>query len=145
MIIKTFEYSVAAAAASTNVCPSDFNPTPSAGILDVYATLDGGITGPLTVPPKIEVVVGGDTPQTPVRTSSVTGSPAQAAGTTAQAGNFTDPAFCPVVTGLVLRAGVNLSINLSGGTGATATGRIRMVYRSAQEAQSGAGAAGLSL
>lgn len=143
MIIKTFEFSVAAAAAAVNLCPSDFNPIPASGVLDIFATVDGGISGPLTVPPSVEVVRGGPTSDTPVRKGSITGSPAQSAGTTAQAGNFTDPSLCPVITGMPVQQGTNIQVNVSGGTGATATGRIRMVFRTPQEIQAGVGASGI--
>lgn len=137
MIVKTFEYSVAAAAAPVNVCPSDFNPIPSDGLLDVFAILDGGIAGPLTVPPTLEIVRGGSTSDTPVRRGSVTGTPYAPQGTTVQAGNFSDPGVCPVITGLPVRQGTNQQINLAGGTGATATGRIRVVFRTAGEMSAG--------
>lgn len=142
MIIKTFEFSAAAAAAAVNVCPSDFNPIPAAGMIDVFAVLDGGIAGPLTVPPTVEIVRGGSTSDTPVRKGSITGSPAQSAGTTVQAGNFTDPSLCPVITGMPVAQGTNLQINLAGGTGATATGRMRVVFRTPDEIRAGVGASG---
>lgn len=143
MIIKTFEFSAAAAAAAVNVCPSDFNPIPANGLLDIFALVDGGISGPLTAPPTVEVVRGGSTSDTPVRKGSITGSPAQSAGTTAQAGNFTDPSLCPVITGMPVAQGTNIQINLAGGTGATSTGRMRVVFRTPQEAQAGVGASGI--
>lgn len=142
MIIKTFEYSVAAAAAAVNLAPSDFNPIPASGMIDIFAVLDGGISGPITVPPTVEIVRGGPTSDTPVRRGSITGSPAQSAGTTAQAGNFTDPSLCPVITGMPVSQGTNIQVNVAGGTGATATGRIRMVFRTPDEIRAGIGASG---
>lgn len=139
MIVKVFEFSAAAAAAPVNVCPSDFNPIPDDGVLDVFATLDGGIAGPLTAPPQIEIVRGGATSDTPVRRGSITGTPYAAPGTTVQAGNFSDPGTCPVLTGLPVRRGTNIQVNLSGGTGATATGRMRVVFRTPQEITGGVG------
>ncbi len=132
MIVQTFEFSVAAAAAATNVAPSSFNPIPNDGVLDLYAVLDSGIAS-LTVPPKIELVLGGATTSTPLRQSSVTGDP-YALQT---AGNFGDPTVNPYVQQLPVRQGTNIAVNLYGGTGATSTGRIKMVYRTAAEVQAG--------
>lgn len=128
MIINTFEFSVAAAAAATNLAPSAFNPVPDDGVLDIYAVLDSGIAG-LTVPPKVAVQLGGAVTETPVLSSSITGDP-YALQT---AGNFGDPSGNPVALGLPVRKGTNIQVNVSGGTGATATGRIRMVFRAASE------------
>jgi hypothetical protein len=36
-----------------------------------------------------------------------------------------------------VRKGTNIQVNIYGGTGATATGRVRMVYRSASDIASG--------
>ena len=135
MIIREFEYSVAAASGATNVAPSDFNPIPDDGILDVYAVLDSGIAS-LTAPPKIEVVLGGATSATPVRQSSITGDP-YALQT---AGNFGSSQSNPVVQSLPVKRATNIQINLYGGTGATATGRIKMVFRTASEMAGGVGA-----
>lgn len=134
MIINTFEFSVAAAAAATNLAPSAFNPVPNDGVLDVFAVLDSGIAG-LTVPPKIQILLGGSMQTNPVLTSSITGDP-YALQT---AGNFGDPTVCPVVTGLPVRSGTNTQVMVAGGTGATATGRIRMVFRTAADVQAGVG------
>jgi hypothetical protein len=134
MIAKTFEYSVAAGAAAVNLAPTDFNPVPEDGMVDVYAVLDSGIAS-LTVPPTIEIVLGGSTAATPVRRSSITGGP-YALQT---AGNFGDPLGNPVVTNLPVRKGTNIQVNVAGGTGATATGRMRVVFRTPQETQSGVG------
>jgi len=137
MIVKTFEFSIAAAAPSTNVAPSDYNPIPADGLLDVYAVLDSSIAG-LTAPPKIELVRGGQTADTPLRQSSLTGNPRSVQ----VAGDFADPSVCPVVTQLPVRQAQNLALNLYGGTGATATGRIRMVFRTTAEVQAGVGGVG---
>lgn len=134
MIAKTFEFSVAAGAAGTNLMPSDFNPVPADGLLDVYGVLDASISS-LTVPPKVELVLGGATSETPVRSSSITGDPFALI----TAGSFGDPAGNPIVTGLIVRKATNLALNVAGGTGATATGRFRVVFRTAQEVQQGTG------
>lgn len=134
MIVNTFEYSVAAGAAATNLAPSAFNPVPSDGVLDVFAVLDSGISS-LTKPPQIQVLLGGAMQLNPVITSSITGDP-YALQT---AGNFADATVCPVITGLPVRAGTNTQVMVSGGTGATATGRIKMVFRTAADVQGGVG------
>lgn len=134
MIIQQFEYSVAAAAAATNLAPSAFNPIPSDGVLDVFAVLDSGISS-LTVPPKIQIQLGGAMNSIPVLSSSITGDP-YALQT---AGNFGDATVNPVVTGLPVRAATNIQVLVSGGTGATATGRIKMVFRTAEDVRGGVG------
>lgn len=134
MIVNTFEYSVAAGAAATNLAPSAFNPVPENGVLDVFAVLDSGISS-LTKPPQIQILLGGAMQTNPVLTSSITGDP-YALQT---AGNFGDATVCPVVSGLPVRAGTNTQVMVSGGTGATATGRIKMVFRTAADVQAGVG------
>ena len=134
MIVNTFEYSVAAAAAATNLAPSAFNPVPDDGVLDVFAVLDASITS-LTVPPKIQVLLGGAVQSNPVLTSSITGDPYALI----TAGSFGAADVCPVITGLPVRKGTNVQIMVSGGTGATATGRIKMVFRTAADVQAGVG------
>lgn len=131
MIVKTFEFSVAAGAAAVNLMPDDFNPVPGDGILDVHAVLDSGITG-LTAPPTIEIVIGGATAETPVRKSSITGD----AYALQVAGNFGEP-INPVLTNYPVRNARNLQLNVAGGTGATATGRIKVTFRTANEVGSG--------
>lgn len=132
MIIKTFEFSVAAAATASNVMPDDFNPIPDNGVLDIYGVLDSGISS-LTAPPTVELVLGGSTSSTPLRTSSVTGDP-YALQT---AGNFGDPSVNQILSMMPVRQGTNIALNLAGGTGATATGRFKVVYRTAQEVTAG--------
>lgn len=134
MIVNTFEFSVAAAAAATNLAPSAFNPVPSDGVLDVFAVLDASISS-LTVPPKISIQLGGAMQSIPVLTSSITGDPYALI----TAGSFGDPTINPVITGLPVRAATNVQVNVSGGTGATATGRIKMVFRTAADVQAGVG------
>ena len=135
MIVQTFEFSIAAGAASTNVMPSSFNPVPADGFLDIFALLDGAIVG-LTAPPKVEIIIGGTQNSTPVNISSITGSPYN----TGAANSFQDPSVCPVVRRLPIRQGTNSQLNVSGGTGATATGRFRVFFYTAAEAAAGAGA-----
>ena len=134
MISNTFEFSVAAAAAATNVAPSAFNPVPADGVLDIFAVLDASISS-LTVPPKIAVLLGGAVQSNPVLTSSITGD----TYALVTAGSFGDPTVNPVITGLPVRAGTNIQVNLSGGTGATATGRIKMVFRTTDDVRAGVG------
>lgn len=135
MITKTFEFSVAAGAASSNLMPSQFNPVPADGVLDVYGLLDGAISG-LTAPPTVSLQLGGDTETTPVVTSSVTGTP----NTAGAAGSYMDPSVCPIAKGIQVRKGTNTQLNVAGGTGATATGRFRVVFRTMAEVQAGVGA-----
>lgn len=134
MIVAVFEYSVAAAAAATNLAPSAFNPVPSDGVLDLFAVLDASISS-LTVPPKIQLLLGGSMQTNPVITSSITGDPYALI----TAGSFGAADVCPVITGLPVRQGTNIQVMVSGGTGATATGRIKMVFRTADDVRSGVG------
>ena len=132
MIVNTFEYSVAAAAAPTNLAPSAFNPIPDDGVLDVWAVLDSGIAA-ITKPPTISVILGGSVNLTPVLTSSITGDPYSQPGAT----DFGDPSGNPVISGLPVRRGTNIQVLVGGAAGATATGRIRMLYRTAAEVAGG--------
>lgn len=134
MIVNTFGFSVAAGAAATNLAPSAFNPVPDDGVIDIFAVLDSGISS-LTVPPSIQVLLGGSIQSNPVLTSQITGDP-YALQT---AGNFGDATVCPVITGLPVRKGTNTQVMVAGGTGATATGRIKMVFRTAADVSGGVG------
>lgn len=134
MIVNTFEFSVAAGAAATNLAPSAFNPVPEDGVIDIFAVQDSGISS-LTKPAQIQVLLGGAIQSNPVLTGSITGDP-YALQT---AGNFGDATVNPVITGLPVRRGTNIQVMVSGGTGATSTGRIKMVFRTAADVQAGVG------
>jgi hypothetical protein len=138
LIIQTFEFSVAAAAAASNLMPSSFNPIPSDGFISVYGILDSDISS-ITKPPTVSVVLGGSMNSTPVNTSSITGTPYSSVSAAA-ATSFQDPSVCPIVRNLPVRQGTNIQLLVAGGTGATATGRFRVVYQTTAEAAAGQGA-----
>ena len=134
MIDQIFGFSVAAAAAATNIAPTNFNPTPSDGFVELYGCTDDG-AGSLTVLPSIQVVLGGTTPGIPVPGSVIP----MPQGTGLAANGF--PAFGVgpdtkhrVMNRVPVRQGTNFQLNIAGGTGQTATGRFRMVFMNAQEA-----------
>lgn len=131
MITKVFEFSVAAGAAAVNLMPSDFNPVPSDGVLDISAMLDAGIAG-LTAPPTVAVRMGGAASECPVETASITGSPYGVP----PANSFADP-INPVLTAYPVRAARNIQLLVAGGTGAVATGRFRVTFRTAAEVSAG--------
>ena len=70
MIDKTFGFSIAAGAAGSNVMPSDFNPVPADGVLEIWGVTDGAITG-LTGLPSVELKLGGATQQSPLSQSVI--------------------------------------------------------------------------
>jgi hypothetical protein len=107
---------------------------PDDGVLDLFAVQDSSISS-LTKPAQIQVLLGGAVQSNPVLTSSITGDPYYAAA----AGSFGDATVCPVITGLPVRKGTNIQVMVSGGTGATSTGRIKMVFRTAADVAGGVG------
>lgn len=129
MIDKIFSFSVAAGGAASNVMPSDFNPVPDDGVLEVWGVTDGGITG-LTALPSIEVKLGGATQAVPLPSSVV---PVQAYGTALAGPQNADQLLTPVP----VAKGTNTQLNLSGGTGATATGRFHVRFRTTAEVAAG--------
>lgn len=137
MIIQVFEFSVAAAAAATNLMPSSFNPIPSDGFISIWGLLDADISS-ITKPPTASVILGGAMNSTPVNTSSITGTPYSDVAD-AGATSFQDPSVCPVVRNLPVRQGTNIQLLVAGGTGATATGRFRVVFQTTAEAAAGQG------
>ena len=104
-------------------------------MVDIFAVLDASISS-LTAPPKISVQLGGAMNTIPVLSSSVTGDPYALI----TAGSFGSSMVNPVITGLPVRAATNIQVLLAGGTGATATGRIKMVFRTAADVSGGVGA-----
>lgn len=134
MIDQIFAFSVAAGAAATNVAPANFNPVPADGVIELFGVTDDG-AGSLTVLPSVNVTLGGATPGVPVPGSVIP----MPQGTGLAANGF--PAFGvgPTVKHRLMgrvpvRQGTNMQINLSGGTGQTATGRIRAVFKTTAEA-----------
>lgn len=125
MIDQLFAFSVAASAAATNISPTNFNPTPDDGVIELFAAADPG-AGTISALPSLQVVLGGSTPGVPVPGSVIPVNRANA--------NFVGPDVLNRLMGRVpVRKGTNLQLNLSGGTGQTVTGRIRAVFMTMEE------------
>jgi hypothetical protein len=127
VIDQIFEFSVAAGAGPTNVAPTNFNPIPNDGFIEAYAVSD--FADDETALPSIQVILGGSVPSIPVPGSVI---PVQDfdvdfAGPSTR-NRFMDP--------VPVRQGTNLQVNLTGGTGATITGRIRLVFKTTDEVNS---------
>jgi hypothetical protein len=126
VIDQIFTFSVAAGAAATNIAPTNFNPVPSDGFIELWAVSDS-VAG-LTSLASLQVVLGGQQPSVPVPASVIPVNRANAA-------TFVGPDLLnKVMKRVPVRQGTNLQLNLSGGAGATATGRIRAVFQTVDEA-----------
>lgn len=128
MIDKTFVWSVAAGAAATNIMPSDYNPIPADGVLEVWGVSDV-VTG-LTGLASVELKVGGATQQTPLSQSVV---PVQEFGIVNAGPTARDVVLSPVP----VSQGQNIQLLLYGGVGATGTGRFHVRFRTTAEVQAG--------
>lgn len=120
MIDRTFNFSVAAAASPVNVMPSDFNPVPADGFMEVYAVSDPA--SGLTALPTLQFTSNASgTPQTPM----LSVIPINTFGIA-----FTGPSIMnKMMSPYAVSKGTNTQLLLSGtNAGATATGRIRVVH-----------------
>lgn len=126
MIDQIFGFSAAAAAAAVNIAPTNFNPVPDDGFIELYAAGDT-VVG-LTALPTAQVILGGTQPSIPVPGSVI---PFNRANAVFGVGPDLLNRF---MARIPVRRGTNLQINLSGGTGATATGRFRAIFMSMDEA-----------
>lgn len=129
MIDKTFVFSVAAGAAGTNVMPSDFNPVPADGVLEIWGVTDGAITG-LTALPSVELKLGGATQQTPLSQSVIPVQEFNIANAGPKSSDI-------VMSAVPVAAAQNTQLILYGGTGATATGRFHVRFRTTAEVAAG--------
>lgn len=130
MIDQVVPFAVAAGAVPLNVAPTNFNPVPADGFVEIQAVLDALQAGDF--PASISVTLGGATPYTPV--------PFTALRVNVDGVNGAGPTEKDVVLSRQgVRQGTNFQVNLSGGTGHTQTGRIRFRFISMDELQSGAG------
>lgn len=132
MIDQIIPFTVVTNALPVNVAPSNFNPIPADGILEIWAALDA-IAASGDFPAAIQVTLGGATPSTPVPLTAI------------RVNQFAEPGAGPSPGDVVMsrqgvRQGTNLQILLSGGTGGTQNGRIRVKFTSAEELASGIGA-----
>lgn len=129
MIDKTFVYSVAAGAAGSNIMPSDFNPIPADGVLEIWGVTDGAIAG-LTGLPSVELKLGGATQQTPLSQSVI---PVQEFGIANAGPKASDVVLSPVP----VTSAQNAQLIMYGGVGATATGRLHVRFRTTAEVAAG--------
>ena len=129
MIDKTFLFSVAAGAAASNIMPPDFNPVPGDGVMEIWGVTDGAIAG-LTALPSVELKLGGATPATPLSQSLV---PVQEFNIANAGPKSSDVVMSP----FPVSQGQNTQLLLSGGTGATATGRFHVRFRTTAEVAAG--------
>lgn len=120
MIDRTFAFSVAVAATPVNVMPADFNPVPVDGFMEIYGVSDPA--SGLTALPTLQFTSNlGGTPQTPMLGLI----PINTFGVA-----FTGPSIMnKLMSPYAVKQGTNTQLLLSGtNTGATATGRIRVVH-----------------
>jgi hypothetical protein len=140
VIDEIIQFAVQNGAATSNVAPSNFNPVPADGFLEVWACLDalpahGGV---LNGAPTLSVTLGGATPYTPVPSAAIRVNVDGIAGAGPSESDR-------VMSRQGVRQGTNFQLNLTGGTQAsgttdTITGRIRVRFVSADEVAAGAGA-----
>jgi hypothetical protein len=127
MIDQIFSFSVAAGAAAVNIAPTNFNPIPADGFVELYGVSDF-VVG-TTALPAVQIVLGGTQPSIPVPGSVI---PVNRA---AIAAAFVGPDLLNRLLGRTpVRQGTNFQLNISGGTGATVTGRLRAVFMTPDEA-----------
>ena len=132
MIDQRVRFSVAAGAAPVNVAPTNVNPIPADGFLEIFAVQDA-LTDAAHTPASLQVTLGGATPFTPVPSSTI---PVNTDGIVGAGPSITD-----VILGRqAVRQGTNLQALLSGGVGETCTGTSRVKYVSMEELAAGAGA-----
>lgn len=134
MIQQTIQFAVGAGAAPANFIPSQFNPIPEDGVIDVFACLDplGSPSAADTVP-TISVTLGGGTPITPVQPTAIQtnqfgvvgGPPTEATRVCAPQG---------------VTRGTNAQVIIQGGS-VNYTGYLRVMFRTLQEVSQGVGQA----
>ena len=117
-------FSVAAGAPATNVSPSGFNPAPFTGFLMLLGVTDP-VTG-LTALPTLSVSLGGNPPGTPLLPSPIPLNDVNVAFAGPNKRNLLMP---PVA----IQSGQQVQVNVQGGAGATATGRIWLLMLTADE------------
>jgi len=131
MIDTTFTFSVDPGAAPTQVLSSAYTPCPFDGFIEIYAVTDP-IAG-LTALPTLSFTLGATpTPQTPLQQSVI---PVNQFGII-----FAGPTLAERrLSRTAVRTAQNLQLLLGGGAGATATGRIRVVLYTPEEAAASPG------
>jgi hypothetical protein len=132
VIEQIIEFSVTAGAPPSNVAPTNFNPIPADGFIEVLGCVDVQSSASNALP-VVSVTLGGATPYTPIP------------GSVLRVNQFGIVGAGPGPQDRVMgrqgvRQGTNLQINLQGGTGQTYTGRLLIRYYSADEASGMAGA-----
>ena len=135
MIDETFQFAVAAGAPPANVAPTNFNPIPADGFVEVWGCLDAlpVHAGVPDLAPIVSITLGGATPYTPVPSSSLKVNVDGVAGAGPSESDR-------IMSRQGVRQGTNFQLNLQGGTVDTMYGRIRVRFVSADEVAAGAGA-----
>jgi hypothetical protein len=136
VIDQTIQIAIGNAAAPANIAPTNFNPIPADGFIEVWGCID-----PLPhaddTPPIVSITLGGATPYTPVPSAvlKVNTDGVQGAGP--------DERTDKIMSRQGVRQGTNFQLNVQGGTSAqgdTQVARFRIRFVSADEVAAGAGA-----
>jgi hypothetical protein len=132
MIEQLIPFEVVGGAPPENVAPTNFNPVPADGFVEVMGCIDptNFVAGDL--PPAVSITLGGATPYTPVPYAALR---VNVDGVVGAGPGPTDR----VMSRQGVRQGTNLQINLQGGTH-TYYGRLVVRFTSAEEISAGAGA-----
>lgn len=135
MIDQTVQFAVGAGAAPANFAPTNFNPIPADGVIEVWACLDalpvhGGVPD---AAPVLSVTLGGATPYQPVPPSAIR---VNTDGIVGAGPNEADR----MMSRQGVRQGTNLQLIIQGGTVDTMTGRFRIRFMSLDELSGSMGA-----
>ena len=134
MIDETFPIAIAAGAASANYMPDNFNPVPADGVIEIWGCM-GPLVANTDLAPSVSVTLGGATPYTPVPQAIIRVNTDGVAGA--------GPAESDrIMSRQGVRQGTNSQLNISGGSGHTNTGRIRVRFMTLDELGSQVGAVG---
>jgi hypothetical protein len=131
MIDQRVRFSVAASAAPVNFAPTNVNPIPADGFLEIWGVQDV-LSAAANTPASLQVTLGGATPFTPIPGSTL---PVNVDGIVG-AGPAPSDVIMPRQA---VRQGTNLQALLSGGVGQSSTGTLRFRFTSMEEAGAGAG------
>jgi hypothetical protein len=129
VIDQTVQFAVAANAVPANVAPTNYNPIPADGFIEVWACLDTLAGGALAA--SLAVTLGGATPYQPVPPTNIR---VNVDGVNGAGPSESDR----IMSRQGVRQGTNFQLILQGGS-TNQTGRFRVRFLSADEISSGAG------
>lgn len=131
MIQQTIQFAVANGAAPANFIPSQFNPIPEDGVLEVWACLDP--VGSIATAPTLSVTLGGGTPINPIQPTAINVNQFNVDG-----GPITEANRMMTPQGV--QRGTNAQVTITGGS-VDVTGYLKVVFRTLAEVAQGLGAA----